>query len=99
MYEGSLIIWSLLSSPAFPKTKKQTRRLQEVFFFKLKDTNINRGLDFVNISGILKYPEIQKLAHLIWIILKHIFIPRQRSCRGVYWFHHVRPSVRLSVCL
>ena len=24
-------------------------------------------------------------------------IPPQRSCRGVYWFHHVRPAVRLSV--
>ena len=23
----------------------------------------------------------------------YIFIPPQRSCRGVYWFHHVRPSV------
>ena len=21
--------------------------------------------------------------------------PPQRSCRGVYWFHHVRPSIRL----
>jgi hypothetical protein len=23
--------------------------------------------------------------------------PLQRSCRGVYWFHHVHPSVRPSV--
>jgi hypothetical protein len=23
--------------------------------------------------------------------------PPQRSCRGIYWFHHVRPSVRPSV--
>ena len=23
----------------------------------------------------------------------NIVIPPQRSCRGVYWFHHVRPSV------
>ena len=22
-----------------------------------------------------------------------LFYPPQRSCRGVYWFHHVRPSV------
>ena len=24
----------------------------------------------------------------------HLFLyPPQRSCRGVYWFHHIRPSV------
>ena len=26
-----------------------------------------------------------------------LFIPLQRSCTGVYWLHHVRPSVRPSV--
>ena len=23
----------------------------------------------------------------------YFYTPPQRSCRGVYWFHHVRPSV------
>jgi hypothetical protein len=23
----------------------------------------------------------------------YLYTPQQRSCRGVYWFHHVRPSV------
>ena len=27
-----------------------------------------------------------------------LLYPSQRSCRGVYWFHHVRPSCRPSVC-
>jgi hypothetical protein len=27
----------------------------------------------------------------------HFIIPPQRSCRGAYWFHHIRPSVRPSV--
>jgi hypothetical protein len=26
-----------------------------------------------------------------------LLYPLQQSCRGVYWFHHVRPSVRPSV--
>jgi hypothetical protein len=27
-------------------------------------------------------------------ILRSVFLyPPQQSCRGVYWFHHVRPSV------
>ena len=26
-----------------------------------------------------------------------LLYPPQQSCRGVYWFHHVRPSVRPSV--
>ena len=28
-------------------------------------------------------------------IYLNLLYPLQRSCRGVYWFHHVRPSVRL----
>ena len=28
-----------------------------------------------------------------------LLYPPQQSCSGVYWFHHVRPSVRLSVRL
>ena len=32
------------------------------------------------------------------VIILHVIIPpAQRSCWGVYWFHSVRPSVRLSV--
>ena len=27
-----------------------------------------------------------------------LLYPPQRSCRGVYWFHHARPSVRPSIC-
>jgi hypothetical protein len=40
----------------------------------------------------------------LWLFMKVrlvrviIIIPPQRCCRGVYWFHHVRPSVRPSVC-
>ena len=34
-------------------------------------------------------------AQTVWCF----YTPPQRSCRGVYWFHHARPSIRLSVCL
>ena len=30
---------------------------------------------------------------------KDLLYPPQTKFRGVYWFHHVRPSVSLSVCL
>ena len=33
------------------------------------------------------------------VVLIHHYTPAQRSWRGLYWIHLVRPSVRLSVCL
>ena len=40
--------------------------------------------------------------HLQWVMLGFFLAflyPPQRSCRGVYWFHHIHPSVLPSVRL
>ena len=50
-----------------------------------------------------------KPEHVIWTTMFHLqlfqsaldtslYPPLQRSWKGVYWFHLVRPSARLSVC-
>ena len=33
----------------------------------------------------------------LYVMVMVIIPPEQRSCWGVYWFHSVRPSIRLSV--
>ena len=54
-------------------------------------------------TGVLSNPWLLCLSHHFFVILYItcqilFWYPLQRSCRGVYWFHHVRPSVRPSVC-
>ena len=36
-----------------------------------------------------------ELNTIILTLTLRLLYPPQRSCRGVYWFHHVRPSVHL----
>ena len=43
-------------------------------------------------------PKVQKLMFLLFVH-RELLIPPATSCRGVYWFHHVRPSVHPSVHL
>jgi hypothetical protein len=40
---------------------------------------------------------IQQLYEGLSVVNIPLIIPPQRSCRGVYWYHHVHPSVSPSV--
>ena len=61
-----------------------------------------RLLQFFYYSGELK-DEVCTVFNIsshnkLEMLLKDTFLyPPQQNCRGVYWFHHVRPSVRPSV--
>ena len=74
--------------------------------FEVKSTETDQVDHFyysLKLSKILDQGHLNYCRHMASVVVfificHHLYTftflyPLQRSCRGVYWFHHVRPSV------
>ena len=69
-----------------------TCRIKNINFPTCRIKNINfpnESRRKVTASSIL----VDLNCHVQSVMIHILLYPLQRSCRGVYWFHHVRPSV------
>ena len=66
---------------------------RSVFGTRAHQTRWSGQLLRLGFNEITQFLSKSKVLVALSVFSNPFFIPPQRSCRGVYWFHHVRPSV------